>query len=365
MTIASRTTQALNEAWDAHEAGSTAAHNVPIVITTAVDQILETGSAPNRQYLLTIAAGSAEAPSSNPASLQSAAGVDRRGQAGHVREALATFRNARGLTLKISQDAGVSNQWREPEITDAWVARRRMRDQFWARGFLSIVQWLSAESDTTRGARAADLLRLVASRIVSIALDGALDYPRFQASPKLAMALVRAFIDTAPDRPDATEAVMAVAARVFADALAAKPSVERRDINSPDPIDVLISSADGSVNSGIEVTDDLITLGKLEHEVVPAMLRLGLDRAMVVSRGMLAGEATAIEAYVARALTHFQQRIDLETVEVIESWLSFPGSNKSLATDFLWGVGIELDQYSGTDNRRAWHSVLTDYANSV
>ena len=113
------------------------------------------------------------------------------------------------------------------------------------------------------------------------------------------------------------------------------------------------------------MTDDQISLSKIEHEVVPAMLRLGLDRATVVSRGIPVGEASAIEAYVKRAFTHFQQRIDLESVDVIESWLSFPGSDRSLATDFLWGVGLELDEYSGNDNRRAWFDVLTTYAASV
>lgn len=365
MSLATRTTDALNSGWTAHETGDALAQNVPRAIVEAVDAILATGSTPNRQYLLTIAAGTAEEPSSNPASLQLTAGVDRRSQATHVRDALALFRNARGLTLKLSQDAGVSNQWREPEITPDWVARRRVRDHVWANAFLTIVTWLQSESGSVRATRATDLLQFVASRVIEIALGGALDYPRFQATPKLAMTLVRSFIASAPDRPDATEAVVAVAARVFADALSVKPTVVRRDINSPDPIDVLISSADGSVRSGIEVTDDQISLSKIEHEVVPAMLRLGLDRATVVSRGIPSSEISAIEAYITRAFTHFQQRIDLETVDVIESWLSFPGSSKSLATDFLWGVGLELDEYSGNENRRAWFDVLAEYAASI
>ena len=365
MSITSRTAAALNDAWDAHEAGRPRDYNLPQDVQDAVDTILERGSAPNRQYLLAIAAGTAEHPESNPASLQLPAGIDRRGQAGRVRDALAVFRAERGLTLKISQDAGVSNQWREREIDDGWVSRRRARDVSWASSFLVIVTWLSSSPVGSRKAHAAELLKLVADRVLTIALGGALDYPRFQATPKLAMELVRAFIDTAPDRPDATEAVVAVAARAFAGALATRPSVTRRDINSPDPIDVLISSSDGAVSSGIEVTDEQITLRKIEHEVVPAMLRLGLDRATVVSRGVARGEVSAIEAYVKRAFTHFQQRIDLETVDVIESWLSFPGSDRALATDFLWGVGVELDSYSGNENRQAWFRVLTEYASSV
>ena len=239
---------------DPHDASS-----LPAEISAAVTAILRTDSAPNRQFLLTIAAGTADDPATNPASLQLGAGVDRRGQAYQTRDALAAFKTDWGLTIKISKDAGVSNQWRETEIDESWVNRRRLNDQGWARAFLTIVRWLSEGDNVERSGRAENLLLQVAQGIVVIAVGSALDYPRFKATPRLAMQLVREFIQHAPDRPDATEAVVAVAARTLAAALLENPTVERRDINRPDPIDVVLRSSGGGVAAGIEVTDEFIS----------------------------------------------------------------------------------------------------------
>lgn len=366
MSVESRVQESLERAWSAHESGGTVAHSAPDEVVSAVDQVLRFGDAPPRQMLLTILAGTAENPSSNPASLQLTAGVDRRSQAHPATRALTDFKDAKGLTLKVSQTPGVSNPFREVEIDAGWVARRRGKHSYWAAGMFTIVQWLAgAPSEDERRERATSALDLMTEGIVRVAIGSALDYPRFRATPRLAMRLIHEFIDSAPDRPDATEAVVTVAARVLAAVLESKPSVERRDINSPDPIDVVIKTDDGEVNSGIEVTENPITLAKIQHEVVPAMLSLGLDRATVVSRGVLDAEKDAIDDYVARAYTHFEQRIDLVTVDIIESWLSFPGTPRSLATDFLWGVGDELDALSNNGNRRAWFDVLTAYAASI
>jgi len=350
-------------AWTSHEAATPLTSAPPLEITLAVEEILKNGSAPNRQFLLAIAAGTLTDPTSNPAALQQQAGVDRRGMAYKVRDALTTFRESHGLTLKISQDAGVSNQWREPEITGEWVSHRRKQDQSWARAFLSIAEWLQGDEPASR---ARLLLDYVSTKIVDLAVGSALDYPRFRATPRIAMTLVREFLNNSPARPDAMEAVVTVAARTLSTALSPKPNVVRSDINSPDPIDVVITTgSDDPVKSGIEVTDEPISLAKIQHEVVPAMLKLGLDRATVVSGGIPTGNADEIEKYIIRAYTRFQQRIDLATIDVVESWLSFPGTSRELATEFLWSVGEELDQYSKIENRRAWFKVLTDYAEAV
>lgn len=366
MSIESLVGESLRRAWIEYDSRTSSTPTLPDEIVNAVDTVLTTGSAPNRQFLLAIAAGTTTDPSSNPASLQQQSGdggVDRRGQAYKVRDALTSFRDEYGLTLKISQDAGVSNQWRAPEITPEWVAHRRKQDRAWAQGFLTITSWLR-EGD--HSARAKLLLDFVTSMLVRIAVDSALDYPRFRVTPRIAMRLIREFLDVAPDRPDAMEAVVTVGARTLSSVLESRPITHRRDINSPDPIDIVISSAvDETVKSGIEVTDAPISLSKIKLEVVPAMLKLGLDRATVVSRGTPSESAEEIDRYINRAYSHFQQRIDLTTIDVIEAWLSFPGTPRDLATDFLWGIGGELDQHSKADNRRAWFNVLSNYAESV
>ncbi|OII10320.1 hypothetical protein BIU96_18070 [Curtobacterium sp. MCBA15_008] len=128
---------------------------------------------------------------------------------------------------------------------------------------------------------------------------------------------------------------------------------------------MLIESAEKIPFGGIEVTDDYIRLAKLQHEVVPAMLSLGLDRATVVSRGIYGPEQSEIESFLSRALMRFDQRIDLVTIDVIEAWLNFPAAERDVATDFVWAVAAELDKYSTDANRRAWFGVLTSYADSV
>lgn len=366
------TENALRDAWVRVEQGlevvAVAAESlatVPDDIRKATAAILSTDSAPNRQYLLTIAAGTAIAPETNPASLQLVAGVDRRSQAKGIRRALSEFRAELGLTFKISQDAGVSNQWREPEIKPAWVLGRKKKDQEWASAFLTIVTWLASETGQVRQELAESLLNQICEDFLRHVVKNALNYPKFLASPAVAMGLVRQFISSAPDRPDATEAVVAAATRVLASKVSDSVTVSRSDVNSPDPIDVLVTSEDGRISSGIEVTDTEITLGKLEHEVVPAMLQLGLDRATVVSLGVAPDEASEIESYISKALTHFGQRIDLVTVDIIEAWLNYPATERDMATDFLWAVGTELDEYSRNGNRQAWHSTLTEYASSI
>ena len=363
MELDERVRAALDRAWEIHEGRLADADVLPADIAAAVNVILDDGSNPNRQYLLAIAAGTAQVPTSNPASLQQSAGVDRRGQEQIPRRVLTEFRNEKGLTLKISQEAGVSNQWREVEITPAWVqGRRQGATRRWAQAFLDIVVWLASVGGEDRGLRAQALLEFVCVRIVILAASNQLDYPRFRVTPRRAMLLVGELLAVAPDKPDALEAVVAVAARTVARVLADSPEVRRRDINSPDPIDVLLVGSDGVPVSGIEVTDEFITVGKLEHEVVPAMLRLGLDRATVVSRGIAAGEAQEIEDFTSRAFARFEQRIDLVTVEVVEYWLTFPGLERDLATTFLWGIGEELDEFSKDGNRRAWYDVLSAFA---
>lgn len=365
MAIEDRVRTALEQAWITHQGALSepSYKQIPIDIIEATDKVLALDSAPYRQFLITIAAGTSEEPASNPASLQLTAGVDRRGQAIRTMKPLSRFIEERGIKLKLSKDPGVSNQWREPEITQEWVAGRQAKQREAAEALLGIVEWLKASINATeRQIRAQDLLDRSAFRVIQLAAENALDYPRFRASPRTAMQLIENFLALAPERPDAMEAVVTVASRVLAHALDKNIKVERRDITSPDPIDILITSPDGVLNSGIEVTDTYISLAKLQHEVIDAMLRLGLDRAVVVSRGVLPAEAMEIDSMVTRAYTHFQQRIDLVTIDSIEAWLSFPATPRDLAIDFLWGLGEELDKHSNQGNRRAWWTVLTNYA---
>lgn len=365
MALADRVTAALEQAWSLYDGGESLEWSLPTSVMNAVDSILAGDSAPNRQILLTIAAATANNPDSNPASIQQSAGVDRRSQAKAPRDALALFKNANGLTLKISQDPGVSNQWREPEINEEWVCHRRAQDQSWATGFLTVVSWLAESALGERGMMAQGLLEFVALRIVERAASSALNYPRFHASPRLAMGIVLDFLNSVGNRPDAMEAVVTAAARVLAASISTNVLVERGDINSPDAIDILITSEDGVVRSGIEVTDELIGLAKLEHEVLPAMLKHGLDRATVISRGVDPANTVEIDRLVKSVFLKFGQRIDLLEIEAIETWLSFPAATSDLSTLFLWEVGAELDTYSADATRRAWYDVLTEYTSAL
>jgi len=347
---------AFENAWNQFEAGTPADFNLPGEIERAVADILANDSLPNRQMLLAIVAGTCADPESDATALQGSAGVDRRGQAYLVRDVLNHFRVEHGLMFKVSQDAGVSNQWREPQINSGWVQRRKTQDRNWAAGFLTIADWLKANPEN-----APILLGHICRELVELFSQNTLDYPRFGASTRIAMELVSRFIQSAPDRPDATEAVVATATRILATTYASAPIVERADINSPDPIDIRITSDDGDVNTGIEVTDNRITLSKLQHEVVPAMTHLGLDRAIVIARAPSADEQTKINDYLDRVLQRLSLQVDIVEVGILEAWLNAPGLPHSIASEFVWKVGDELDQYSKDGNRRAWLNVLNNY----
>lgn len=340
-------------------------NNAPEEVVSSVQTILDDSSAPNRQLLLTFAAGTYCDPESSPQSLQSKSGTDRRSQAKRATKGLAKFVNESGYTLKISQDPGVSNQWREPKINEAWVENRRPHNRKPAEAFFQITKWLNDMSPEDRVGSSKDLLDLITLGIVKTAAGNSLKYPKFRASPAMSMTLVREFLDNTPGRPDAMEAVVTVAARQLCSTLRGKPEVTRRDINSPDPIDIVIKSKEHAHKSGIEVTDNRITQAKLQHEVYDAMLKEGLDSAMVVSAGIKEGEEEEIAEYVNHMHTHLEMRIDLVTIDVIEAWLSFPGTPPELSTNFLWGIGEELDRFSKDETRRAWFNTLTGHVAAV
>jgi len=363
--LRNRVEAAFEQAWIIYGATQLLESDLPDEVVEGVDAILANNSAPNRQMLLTIAAGTAEFPASNPASNQVIAGVDRRGQAKVPRDVLARFIEKHGLTLKMSKDPGVSNPWRESIIDDTWVIGRRGKDRLWANGFLQVVSWLNQFEPFTRGQKSQELLEYVALRIVDQAVSNALNYPRFPASPRLAMDLTMSFLQRAHNSPDALEAIVTAASRVLAHSVNEQVSVVRGDTNSPDAIDIVISTPDESVNAGIEVTDEFITLSKLQHEVLPAMLQHGLDRATVISRGVRTDDRVEIDSWIRNVFVTTSQRIDLLTVSDIETWLSFPGTPASLSTLFLREVGDELDRYSGDANRRDWYSVLTEHISEV
>jgi hypothetical protein len=363
MSIQRRLKAALERAWDSLELGDPPPSVGDAKVDGCVDKLVQLDSAPDRGMAFAIAAGTAEYPYVDPGALQEPAGVDRRGQAAALVGALTIFISHHALTLKLSKDPGVSNPWRELVIDDDWLSRRQRLPS--AKYFVSMVDWLRDEPDTKeRSARAAALLDRIAYRVVELARGNAIEYPKFSASPRVAMELVQRFLDTVGDRPDAAEAVVCAAARALAVHLPGDVDVERRDTNSPDPIDILLTRDDGT-KSGIEVTDAPLSLAKLQHEVVAAMLSLGLTHATVVSRPPSPAEAPAIKAYLDDIYRRMGQRVDLLEIRDIEKWLSMPGMDPGVATTFLWGVGPELDRYSSIQTRRSWLQVLDDYVQAV
>lgn len=362
MTIQERLKSALDGAWEVLESSAEVGFDAPPEVVGAARHLVGLDSAPDRGMVLAIAAGTTEAPSTDPGALQEPAGVDRRSQAKSLMATLTTFRDTHALTIKISKEPGVSNPWREPVIDHAWLARRGRLSS--AGDFVTLVEWLrGAEPGTERGERSEDLLDFLALLIVDLARSSSLAYPRFSVSAHLAMTLVRDFLSATPNRPDALEAVVCAAARAIAGSLPGEIIVERRDTNSPDPIDVLVSG--DHVASGIEVTDEAISLSKLQHEVHPAMLQHGLSHAVVVARPPIHAEVDQIADFLLTIYRQFGQSIDLLAVDDIERWLALPGLPSEVASHFVWEIGAELDRHSATKTRRAWLSVLDTYVKAA
>jgi len=361
VSIQDRLKAALEQAWTALAAGDKSQFDAPTAVTHAAAHLVALDSAPDRGIVLAIAAGTAEDPNVDPGALQEAAGVDRRSQAKALMETLTQFKAAHGLTLKISRDPGVSNPWREPVIDDGWLAGRKLPS---AGDFVTLVDWLrAAPPPADRRARAEALLVHLAYLIANLAQKNSLAYPKFFVSPSIAMALVNDFLTSTPNRPDAVEAVACAAARTISEAMPGEISVERGDVNSPDAIDVLVIG--DHVATGIEATDEPISLAKLQHEVVPAMLKHGLSHAIVVARPPISAEAEAVAQYVREMYQRFGQRIDVVEIADIELWFSLPGLPSDVATKFIWEIGPELDRYSATETRRAWFDVLSAYVETA
>ncbi|MDN4484025.1 hypothetical protein [Demequina lignilytica] len=337
-----------------------------------VDIILESDSVPNRQFLLAILATVACDGTMSAAALQAAAGADRRSHAKVVGDTLAAFRRDNGLTLKTSKDPGVSNQWRELEINEEWAGRRKAPasklhpGRTWASAFLSIVRFLESHSSAeAKSASSGALLAYSCTQVVVQALGNQLDYPRFRVSVPIAMDLVDDFLDAAPNRPDAMEAVVTAAARTLAIRLGNPLKVVRGDTNAPDPIDVLLVDDADMPDSGIEVTDAELTTAKLRDEVIPAMFHHGISRALVVCPGIKASDVADVESLLRSSYLNFEQRIDIVDIDTIGTWLVLPGLPAEAATEFMWDIGSELDALSIDGNRRAWHKTLTDHVRST
>lgn len=364
MTIHTRVQGALDVAWAARETPERALVMTLGPVSDSMWTVLGTGSTPAWQMLLTILAGTAESPGENPAALQrKGGGVDRRTEARHSSVAFSSFRSEHGLAIKVSKDPGVSHPYRESAVTREWADRRKGNDRLWAEAILTVVEWLrEAPSIEERKRRAVVGLAEGASCLVRWAVQSSFTYPKFRTSPRLAMQLVREFLDSAAERPDALEAVMAAATRTLVGELPGDLKVARGDVNSPDPIDITIRNRNDTVVSGIEITDEFITRSKLENEVVEAMLDLGFDSAIVVSRGPSLDDRDDVERYLAQVLIRLGKSIELVTIDVVESWLNFPGLRRDLASDFMTGVGVELDEFSSTANRATWYEVLVKYA---
>ena len=138
--------------------------------------------------------------------------------------------------------------------------------------------------------------------------------------------------------------------------------VSRRDVNSPDRIDIEVrSDTDETNRHGVEMTDAYLTENKLRNEVIEAMRQRGLRHAVVVSRGTLAAELDGVSKVVDHARQSLDFHIDLVPVEAIEHWLSFPGYGKSLGGEYLNELGSELDRLSTPSMRRCWLEVLNRY----
>ena len=362
MNVQGRVFEALEGAWQRHLDGDDSFPEIDEELKKAVEIVYASKSLPAQQMLFALAAGVELEPERDPASLQSQSGpdgVDRRGQGTDVARALNRFVRDRGLTWKVSQDPGVSNPWREARIDETWVMRRKGSAREWARAFLTFV---TVFEDHDRRSEARNIVDYIAMHVVRQAVAQRIEYPKFGVSPANAMKITKEFLEACDNPPDGLEAAVTAAVRVVSRCLEHPMVVSRRDVNSPDRIDIEVrSDTDETNRHGVEVTDAYLTENKLRNEVIEAMRQRGLRHAVVVSRGTLAAELDGVSKVVDHARQSLDFHIDLVPVEAIEHWLSFPGYGKSLGGEYLNELGSELERLSTPSMRRCWLEVLNRY----
>lgn len=216
--------------------------------------------------------------------------------------------------------------------------------------------------DHDRRSEARNIVDYIAMHVVRQAVAQRIEYPKFGVSPANAMKITKEFLEACDNPPDGLEAAVTAAVRVVSRCLEHPMVVSRRDVNSPDRIDIEVrSDTDETNRHGVEVTDAYLTENKLRNEVIEAMRQRGLRHAVVVSRGTLAAELDGVSKVVDHARQSLDFHIDLVPVEAIEHWLSFPGYGKSLGGEYLNELGSELDRLSTPSMRRCWLEVLNRY----
>ncbi|SPT55314.1 hypothetical protein [Schaalia odontolytica] len=362
MDVEARALQALESAWQKYVEGDTSYPAIDNDVMTAIDTVFGSSSAPAQQIMFAIAVGVELEPDRDPASLQAKSGVDgvnRRTQAEGVGRALNEFCQERRLTWKVSQDPGVSNPFRELRIDQRWIKERKGSSVKWAKGLLVLVEFFKAEANREAATSVVDY---VATRIVELSVAQRIEYPKFPATAAVAMRLTRLFLERCDNRPDALEAAITAAIRVVARRMAEPLCVNRGDVNSPDPIDIeIISESDPNNRHGVEVTDNYLTANKLRNEVIEAMKKKGLSRAVVVSRGVNKAEFDGVDKLIRHSRQNLNYFIDLVSIDVIEHWLNFPGYGYLLGGEYINELGDELDRLSTPSMRRCWLNVLEDY----
>lgn len=362
MDVKARALQALESAWQKYVEGDTSYPEIDDDVTAAIDTVFGSSSQAAQQIMFAIAVGVELEPDRDPASLQVKSGVDgvnRRTQAEYVGRALNKFCQEKRLTWKVSQDPGVSNPFREERIDQRWVNKRKGHSVKWAKALLVLVEFFEPEGNRCLASSVVDY---IATRIVELSVAQRIEYPKFPATAAIAMRLTRVFLDKCDNRPDALEAAITAAIRVVARRMAEPLCVNRGDVNSPDPIDIeIVSESNPNNRHGVEVTDNYLTANKLRNEVIEAMKKKGLSRAVVVSRGVSDAEFDGVDKLIRHSRQNLNYYIDLVSVDVIEHWLNFPGYGYLLGGEYIDELGGELDRLSTPSMRRCWLNVLEDY----
>ena len=142
----------------------------------------------------------------------------------------------------------MSNPWREARIDETWVMRRKGSAREWARAFLTFV---TVFEDHDRRSEARNIVDYIAMHVVRQAVAQRIEYPKFGVSPANAMKITKEFLEACDNPPDGLEAAVTAAVRVVSRCLEHPMVVSRRDVNSPDRIDIEVRSDTDETNRAL------------------------------------------------------------------------------------------------------------------
>lgn len=271
------------------------------------------------------------------------------------RDYITKFDQEHHRVLGGSEDPGVGNIWRSPQMDDAWLRVGRRR----SAGGQALVTVLTYAQEHPEHVEL--LMRLTLQSIAARLAKTRIIYPR---PNRISLASCEALIGTFLASRTGGRRLQTVAAALF-DTIGKRfrlfevvnvGHVNRADAARGDTADLDCSDAEGRTVLSVEVKDRQLSV----HEVEDTM-RVARDRGVAevlyaIRGGVSADQEDALRQVQARQFTAGHNVYHIEFDDLMHACLMLFAESGRLA--FLEAIGARLDEMGELSDRQAWQSEL-------